>query len=838
MSGTEWKKRISSARDKFITRIVEEGGTLHATREYVHVLDSFFRTLVPGNKKGLAIVARGSYARREPAPFSDVDCAVLVEGEHAKPEDILYPLWDAGLDVGHVVLTVEDAAQLSQKDHTSLTAFLDGRFVAGDRGLYCELKRALWNTWGGCRYPDFLFLLLEIKRHRYEKYGPQPYLLKPHIKFSAGGLRDFHELKWLLFLMQPESKKKVVLPFVSVPEWRQATKAYRQLLRYRNLMHALSRRKEDVFHPDIQRGLAMHFYSALDAEVAVRKLMRNYYMCAEKLFRLSTKVFGVLASQIYGKDAPCLSLPAEATEQLDELVKYQMAGRRFVAGCWDYHGMEAKDENGKENTLSTSTLARIFSHRGRVGEVVRALHATGLLGKFFPPLAGLQYMYQFDFYHHYSVGAHTLTAVNSLDAIFNRQSAVLIPAVEDACVELNHEDILALYLGVLLHDIGKGHGGEHEIRGARIARGILKRLGFPSSVIDHVCFLVQNHTMMTRFSQTRDPGDISTLRTFAEMVGETPRLKTLLLLTLADMSALGPEGWTYWKGSLLNDLYFRAAEALELGEITTGYMERKARERLQHLQQVLEAEDPEESRLLRTFSSGLPSRYFFTHDVDDIRSHLSLFARFIKEKKTQVAVEVRKRGDVHLSVVTNDRPGLLAILCGCMTLAGLNIVSARIESHASGIAIDDFVVFSTSSDRETVGADTALFMHYLEDAEKGKLNLADRMSVRIGRLDHWGLWLPRVKVIVDNEVSDDYTVLEVIAPDVRGLLYLLTWAVKECGCDIHAARVTTRAQQARDGFYITHTGGSKLSDSEARKVAKFIEETVEEALEGQGSTTQ
>ena len=86
-----------------------------------------------------ALLALGGYGAGTLLPNSDVDLLVLSEAPAAllKPfvECLLYPLWDAGLVVGHQVRSPKEHRAAARRDITVLTATLTGRVLAGDTGL-------------------------------------------------------------------------------------------------------------------------------------------------------------------------------------------------------------------------------------------------------------------------------------------------------------------------------------------------------------------------------------------------------------------------------------------------------------------------------------------------------------------------------------------------------------------------------------------------------------------------------------------------------------------------------------------------------------------------------
>src|SRR5439155_5591642 len=201
-------------------------------------------------------------------------------------------------------------------------------------------------------------------------------------------------------------------------------------------------------------------------------------------------------------------------------------------------------------------LLDLLGHKGRVGPTLRAMHETGLLGRLLPEFARVTFLVQHDFYHRYTVDEHTLTAIEALDRVAGASAGD--PALErfrKVFAEVEHPAML--YLGLLLHDIGKGHGGGHVRRGTRIADRVCARLGLDAERSADVVFLVEAHLEMSQISQRRDLSEPGLVEAFARRVSTLDRLNMLLLLTYADHCGVGPGVWNEWKGALLWDLYER-----------------------------------------------------------------------------------------------------------------------------------------------------------------------------------------------------------------------------------------------------------------------------------------
>jgi len=140
-----------------------------------------------------AIFALGGYGARRLLPYSDIDLLVVSEAGKAALDPLvralLYPLWDAGLTVGHQVRAPKDHVAAVREDVQILTGFLTARFIAGDEHL---AQKTLAATFKRIRRDASRHLGAIESRER----PGSPYLLEPDIKEGAGGQRDIDELVW------------------------------------------------------------------------------------------------------------------------------------------------------------------------------------------------------------------------------------------------------------------------------------------------------------------------------------------------------------------------------------------------------------------------------------------------------------------------------------------------------------------------------------------------------------------------------------------------------------------------------------------------------------------
>ena len=217
----------------------------------------------------------------------------------------------------------------------------------------------------------------------------------------------------------------------------------------------------------------------------------------------------------------------------------------------------------RRDPAATRAFLDVLAHGQRPYRVLTIMNETGLLGRFLPEWGRIVGQTQFNMYHAYTVDEHTLQAIGVINDIARGK----LKGDHPMASEIVHliSDMEALMLGMLLHDVGKGGERGQLEDGAIAARRACERLGVDPRRIELVVWLVRSHLALSDYAQKRDLSDPATIRAFAELVGDPERLRMLLVLTVADIRAVGPGVWNGWKGQLMRTLYNQVA-ALFRGE--------------------------------------------------------------------------------------------------------------------------------------------------------------------------------------------------------------------------------------------------------------------------------
>ncbi|MFI5181617.1 MAG: [protein-PII] uridylyltransferase [Thermoanaerobaculia bacterium] len=788
--------------------------------------------------ENVALVALGGYGRFELAPFSDVDVLFLHGGRPTEAvrsfvEEVLKFLWDVGLTVGHSFRSARECVEMARGDLHSRTAFTEARLVTGNGLLFDSLMKEL----DGKLLKDrsitgtFLEAMRTELADRHAKFGGAAAVQEPNVKEGVGGLRDLHAILWVGHARFGSRGLAGLLAEgrLSRGEHDAARRSFEFLSRVRNELHFAAGRKNDTLSLELQEGLATSLgWEARGGLLASEAFMRDYYRRASELRGVSrafmlrsveSKPRGFLAGlrrrrfqggfEIRdGRLFPPVRGIVSADQILQAFATAQSEGLLLSDELKDaiHASLHLVDGKLRESREAREAFLRLLARRGRVAPVLRAMHETGFLGRFLPEWARVTFLVQHDFFHRYTVDEHSLRAVEALDSVAAGGGPTAAPfgrILDDV------DDAVPLYLGMLLHDIGKGRGGRHVALGTRIVTRIVERLGLDPAMAEDVVFLVRMHLEMSQVSQQRDLSESALIAAFAERVGTLERLDMLLLLTYADHCAVGPGIWNEWKGALLFELYSRARAHLAGSVVEEGAVDAARARAVDRLRG--EFEGP----VLERHFAMLPERYLRATDAEHMVSHFRLIAG---RGAAPVALEWRDLSDGHcteLTVTADDRPGFFAKVAGTLTANGINILAVDLFSREDGVVLDTLRLAEHSAHRPVKASRRAKVAACLGEAVEGRLDVEQAvrhwLSRNPQRVRHrWGRAARGPSVRFDNEASASATVVDVRGQDRPGLAFAIAETLARLGLNITFAKIATDRALALDVFYVTD-GGQKLA---------------------------
>lgn len=871
-SGLEVTQRRAATLDRMIVRLFE-----HALANYQQRQG---RAPAP-----VALVALGGYGRGELCPLSDIDVMFLFPSktklndiksfvEHLTNE-ILYPLWDSSLKVGHSVRNVDEVFAEARRDIQTLTSLLEARLLAGSASLFDSFAAA-YRTFSTSEDPKgYIATRLADQVQRREKYGNTVFLQEPDVKNGVGGLRDFQNAVWMSRVKLGVSSLDdlVAQNYLAATDVAAFRRAYDFLLRVRNELHFLSARATDLLDLDLQPRVAQNLgYTEPVLLARVEHFMQEYYRAAQTIYRVSKLVESRLALTI-GRDAQGAKVSLRETLLASRLRRskrfdgFVLRGTSLAAespqifaedplrlirvfrhaqqlDCEiDFHLAALIRENrhlldGEVRLSHDASISfrAILSEAGAVFPALNHMHELGVLGVFIPEFEGLTCLVQHEFYHRYTADVHTLEAIRQLDLIFTEAEPITLKYREALHAT---DDPALLYLTLLLHDIGKAEGIKgHAEKGVVIATPILERLGVSGPGKELVAFVIKNHLAMARFWQTRDVDDPKTAATFAELVGDPEKLRNLYVHTFCDARGTAASLWNSYKDTLHTHLFRATLEHLKLGDAVHAAFETKKQ---MTQQELISRKIPGISADEIVAHFGLlPERYFIQTDSDEIALHIQMVNRLFKSIAGADSVgslrpiidwqDDLNRSLTVVNVVTWDRAGLFYKLAGAFSVAGLSILGAKIISRSDHIAIDTFYVVEPG--RGVVQSATAqeTFAKTIESAlvsnkdlypdivtQAKKLSASRYTTVQNGEALHRS-FPPTVEVY--HELAMQRTIVEIQARDQIGLLYRLAKIISDHGFDITFARIGTERGVAIDTFYIESSEATLAVDTTRLQVLR------------------
>jgi [protein-PII] uridylyltransferase len=814
----------------------------------------------------VAIFATGGFGRCELAPYSDLDLLVLCADRpgaeaQALAEAILYPMWDAKVDAGHAVRSFEQALALPATDLAAATALLDARFLLGDKDLADRFLSQFRSRIAATAAEDFVARLRAEQRARHSRFGDTIFLLEPDLKNGPGGMRDLCVGRWAAMARfgtgEPRELQAKGVMTERVASAFQAARSW--LLRVRTAIHIAAGRRQDQLRFGLQEAVAPILCpdaKAGEGDIrpavapAVEALMHQFHAHA-KLVRRETE--RLLQRATLRDDHRRTTVPVSlgagakrdesfvvrdgALEPIDEAVferkpsemirifsaaieldvPLSLRARELIGEQAASHAQALRDDaNAGRRFIEFLADTRDRANPSRLEQ----MQDLGLLGAVMPEWEPSTGRVQHDIYHVYTVDQHALYAVGRLHALARGDLADDFPIASETIQEVQRP--IAMVVGTLLHDVGKPYGKPHSDIGADLTVQIGRRLNVEDEDVRRAEFLVRQHLVMGQMSQRRDLDDLGMISDFAALCGDEENLRELYLLTFCDLSSVAPDNLTGWKETLLSELFVRTMNFLRRGPDLLGAERAEIVLRRQKRAMRLLGEDPDGAELASVFG-GFPDRYFAENTARRISSHIQLIrARRARKENSIIDVSHQRRlGVTEMVVVALDTPGLLAEVTGVLHANRIDVVDAAIysrEAAAAGEAAEALDIFRVRDGMGSSVTDEARWRKIRGDLESvlsGRVKVETLVSSR-SRTDSIAAWhTPEVptELKIDNNVSRDFTVVEVITEDRPGILYAITKTLFSDGLDIHRSKIATEANRAVDVFYVRDKAtGEKITD--------------------------
>lgn len=721
----------------------------------------------------VAVLALGALSRLERCPRSDVDVVVVHAGKPPSREQLdafLYPLWNAGFELGHAVRSVEDTAVLCASDHAALTAHFAPVCIAGD-SVVLQRLRTLYKS---RLTPVCRTFVDEVTAPRAQRslLESEVCVLEPDVKNGAGGLRELQQLRFVAGFATGHTTLRELrqADWLSDGEWRRLQAALQFFLRTRLELHTLTKRRQDKLIFELQPEVARSMYGdRYTGRILVEHLLTRHFRHARDVVDVVRRFYARVRDSRPGASAKPASerKPLNAVQAPNSTLDAKQLLEMVDVGLTRDRELDDTTLDAMQSlaaSLDVMATARSDWHEAFL-RVIRHphgdrafydLHQTGVLARLVPEFAAATRRVVADFYHTFTVDVHTLHVLAALYELRRGEGDTHF-----SLLVKNEEAFTSLVFGCFFHDAGKGSGRDHSEVGAELVERLMTRLGCSFDDIEDAQFLIREHLTMMKISQRRDLSDDDLILDFAAKVRDSGRLRRLYALSYVDTKETGPTLWTEWKAALLKELYERTEAALQ--------------------QPSWQSPDARYERL-------------FTPD------ERACFAQLVKNGGGVVRGEAL-HGFSSILLASRDRPGLLARIARVCAQHRVSIQSADLALMPNGFATDRFII------KERDATDEPAWQK-LEEAIMAALN--DTSTLESAGLDHsWRrpMLLPDVSVTL-METSSLGQVIEVIAADRPGLLAQLAQVIFANGYSINAARIATEAVRAIDTFYVTQVSGN------------------------------
>lgn len=813
---------------------------------------ALFRHTREGIGADIAICAVGGFGRAELAPYSDVDLLFLhrpkVEGRLRDALNrILYPLWDSGMKIGYAAHSPESAVKFAKDDIVARTAYLDARFLCGEKKIFDDFASA-YDKLRKKTIPEFVAAKLSEQGERQAAFFETRFLVEPDVKEAKGGLRDLQTLRWLFKYAYGDDigKSKAIDRVLDPAERRALAKCERFLWSVRSHLHDYRGRADEKLTFDVQPEIARRLgYADRKNMTAAERLMKHYFVNAVEVGRL-TRIMCARLEEERSKRVPRLPklLPREL--QKDEApgkpnlrirngrLDFESAAkarrqprdlfRLFRAfgkqPKFDFHpdALAIVAEQVPSVTLEVrrdDVIAALFTGILCDSEdpvrVLRIMEETGLLGKYIPSFGSIVGRIDYGLYRRFTLDEHVLRCVGLLHQIRRGELKKEHPIATG--IVKNADNPMVFYLGVLLHEAAWSLKEKTAAGAEKLVTRVSKRLGLDANAAALAGWAASRHLTLVRTAERRNLTEAHAVSAFAESVGSRERLDMMLVLSVCHLKVVGFQSWDEITRLRLSELYDAAALWFEHGaDALEKKLDARAKEIRKDAKERLSGWSEKEKT---AFLDRLDDTMLRSLDADIIARFAKLARAAENDAANAAVVATPRDGDLEAIVYTDDRPGLLADLAGAVASTGMSVRTVQALTTEDGKAIDIFIIQSPDGVPVEDSEQSRRLHQSLLAAASAPPASAPKLRRRLGDRREIFTVVPNVRIEV--EASEEAMVVEAEGLDRPGLLYELTTALAREGATIASAHVATYGERAVDAFYLQNASGGKLTDAAALK---------------------
>ncbi len=789
-----------------------------------------------------AFVGLGGYGRRDLAPFSDIDLMLLYRGVSEAQitplaRAIAQMIVDAGLQLGFTIRTPSQARTAAWSDATVLTSLVEMRLVEGSQTLF----DGFLNTFRiGCkRRSRRLAGLIENERFvERQKFGELVYLLHPNVKRSRGCLRDVQIVRWIGFVCfgEKDPEQLVEMGLLAQEDFRAIRDGYQYLLRLRNQLHFLAGRAQDSLDRPKQIELAAWSkFKGTDGVLPVEEFMQQYFEFTSEvryssanfvgMARSRLTLFGYLSrfiawpirkgirlgvKEIWATRAGLEKLQSDPAKVLELMQVANRYVRRIEHKTWrTIRQAMLRRRDDRVGSEAIERFLKLIAQPGRLGEILRRLHELRVLEQIIPAMRHARCLLQFNEYHKYTVDAHCIRSVECAGE-FAKSDDVL------GRVYRGLQNKMILHLALLLHDLGKGFPEDHSEVGREIAEETAQLFKLSDADRELLVFLVHQHLLMAHTAFRFDLSQKDPIIHFAKQVGSIERLQMLMVLSCADLDAVGPGALNDWKLRLILQLYDATESQFRSDSPDQRFLDIVATQRTAVMAHRT-AEERENSWCNEQIEA-IPSGYLLSIKPKDLMEELRRIRQLTAEKPVQAWGNFMPKQDAteYVTAVRQEQStGLFHTIAGALSSQGLSVLSAEIHTQPGRIAWDRFVV----QDADYEGAPPPyrieqVCKHLVQAvaSKDSKPPVFRRIWKSQSTFDAANARIQPTQIRFDNSTSESNTIISVFAYDRIGLLYDISKTLFDLKLDLQVAKVSTHLDQVVDVFYVTDLEGQKITE--------------------------
>ncbi len=803
------------------------------------------------NFNEVLILALGGYGRGELAPKSDIDLLFLVKDKNLSKikshdsekliHEILYFLWDLGFSVGHSTRTVNQTFDYAKEDITFLTSLIDNRFLIGNKKLYESFEKTFqifkknYNTF------EFIKSKLIEADQRHKKFGSSRFVIEPNVKEGKGGIRDIQTLIWISkFAYNSKNIYHLLESGVFIKkELYILSNSYKFLLSTRCYLHLLSKRENDNLDIESQIEISkLVGFRQKDFQRPVERFMKRYYIAAKNIGSLTRIFFSVIEDKFkksirfnfFFRNSVNLEKPfifkrkkiaienktyfLKKPELIIEIfhishfknLEIHPETLRLITDCSKL--IRKKQVNSK---TSNKLFLEIISSETNPRPILRLMNDTNVLGNFIPDFKKIIGLIQHDMYHHYTVDEHTFFAISNAHELKNDNLNFGTELASKLIFEIDRFDLLTVSL--FLHDIAKGLEGDHSLNGSIIAKNLCLRLGLKNDDAEIVSWCVLNHLYLSETAFRYDLNDKKIIENSTKKINTIKKLNLLFVLTICDINAVGPGVLTDWKGSLLIELYNKIKMDLDYKEVkkTPEKSEKKSEHLFNEIKSLNILKDDEAQNYIINF----PDNYWQMFNLKQMLDQVILFKKML-DSKVKFIFEIYNNLNSNVSeliVIAPDNFGLFSKISGILSSSNVNIISAKIITRSDGFAIDYFVINNKMDMAISEKNIQQKIFRRLKDGLEGvydfEIELDKRFNESPSKIKKINA---PIRVYIDNDTSDDFSILEVNCKNAPGVLFKITQSISKLNLQIYTASISTYGTRVTDIFYVKDLFGQKIID--------------------------